>query len=508
MSFRGRLILGVAAIEGVFLALLVGSALELMHHAARVGRFADGFAPLVAVGALRLGLVAAALVALSAAISGLLGAHLTRQLSDIRRAAAAVARGEFDVRLAERGPSDLRAVARAVNAMSAEIAQLQGDLRRQLADRTRTLNSTFAHLTQGVAIFDADGRLVASNAAMAEMFAMPPGFLAPGVRLDDLVDFHQSQQPASDSDEAARMEAACRERRWRGPTFAFELPFPDGRCIKVERTRLPDGGFIGTHQDVTSEREQQRKVLHAAKLATLGELATATAHELNQPLNVIRLAADNARSRLEAGRATDEFLAAKLERISDQTARAAAIIDHMRVFGRKPVDPPRLFDIGDSVRSAADFFTETARLQGVELSVAAPSGLIATGHPVLIEQVVANLLSNAVAAFGGPSAGAQRLVRIEVAPLGRHEVRVEVCDNAGGIPDHILPRLFEPFFTTKPSGQGTGLGLSISYGIISDMGGRLEARNVDGGAQFRFDLPLAEAASGGRSDRLTEEITA
>ncbi len=441
-----------------------------------------------AFGGIRLKLVAGGLLLLllSSAISWVFARHLSQHLRGIRKAARRISGGVFDVSIPVAGPTEFRAVAKAINTMTARVGELHNELHQNLADRTHALESTFDHMTAGVAIFDAEGHLLARNPPFAALTNIPDDASRIGATLDELVDFHATLG-AYESVEGRQMELLCRNRSWQGPSFAFELPLPGGRTISVRRTRLPDGGFIAIHEDVTREREDQRRLLHAAKLSTLGELATATAHELNQPLNVIRLSADNARARIVAGTATDDYLAMKFGRIAEQTERAAAIIDHMRIFGRKPEKKPELFDLGEAVRSAVEFFTETARLNGYALDLTITPGLLVKGHPALIEQVVANLISNALAAFRTTGVAEPRL-RISVMEMAGRAV-AEVADNAGGVPEHLLPRIFEPFFTTKSGGEGTGLGLSISYGIISDMSGSLSVRNEDGGAIFSFELP-------------------
>lgn len=596
MTFRARLILGIAAIEGVFLVALVGAVLILggriadqrmkvqagakvhlatillrdsvasndavaVRHLARemidggevvsVKVFDRSGAILAAVGGagapprqilrerrpivddgdvvgavtvevsrdlmdqtltaayLGLGLTASTLLLLSGCASWMFGRHLARQLKVLRSSAEAVADGEYDIRLDETGPSEFAAVASAMNVMAAQIGKAHAEVSHDLADRKRALAFTFRHMTQGVAIFDAEGRLVEANDTFPDLIGLPKDAVVPGAGLDALVDIHAMADAYTGGVEGVKMEALCRSRDWLGPTMAFELPFPDGRSVAVQRTRLPDGGFIAIHEDVTRRRQDERRLLHAAKLTTLGRLATAAAHELNQPLNVIRLSADNAAARLAGGGATPDYLAEKLARISAQTERAARIIDHMRIFGRKPAEAPTLFDLGEAVRSAAEFFGETARLKGFQFDLSLEPGLLVSGHPALIEQVIANILSNALAALASTGA-ASPTVEIRAARRGG-TVRVEIADNAGGVPVAVLPHIFEPFFTTKSDREGTGLGLSISYGIISDMGGRLEAENRDGGAVFSFELPsspktLSEPIIRGSDERVPDRI--
>ena len=478
-------------------------AVPIVHNGKRVGTIVtiarNGFLD-KGFGSVRLKLVVGGLLLLllSSLVSWAFVHHLSQHLRVIRKAARRISGGVFDVSIPVTGPIEFRAAARAMNTMGARIGELHDELHRTLADRTHALESTFDNMAAGVAIFDAEGHLLTRNPTFAVLTGVPDDVFGIGATLDGIVDFHASLG-AYDSAEGRQIELLCRCRRWPGPSFAFELPFPDGHIISVRRTRLPDGGFIAIHEDVTRERDDQRRLLHAAKLATLGELATATAHELNQPLNVIRLSADNARARIIAGTATDDYLVMKFGRIAEQAERAAAIIDHMRVFGRKPEEKSELFDLGEAVRSAVEFFTETARLEGYLLDFTITPGLTVRGYPALIEQVVANLISNALATFRRADVAEPRL-RISVTGTAGRAV-AEVADNAGGIPEHLLSRIFEPFFTTKPGGEGTGLGLSISYGIISDMCGRLSVRNEDGGATFSFALPIDTALDlAGRPD--------
>ncbi|MBO9712437.1 ATP-binding protein [Sphingomonas sp.] len=436
-------------------------------------------------------LLALVLLGASAIASWQFSRYLSRHLRAVRKTAERIRGGAFGATLEPRGAPDLRAVSEAINAMSLRLAELHAGQQAVIEERTRTLQSTFEHMAEGVAIFDAAGRLRASNPNFAGLAGLPPQS-GDGITLAGLVDMHAAAG-AYAAPEMAPFETLCRATEWDGPSLAFEMPMGD-RIVAIRRTRLPDGGFIAIHEDVTRQRADQRRLLHGAKLATLGELATVTAHELNQPLNVIRLTADNARARVAEGRAEPDYLEQKLARIAEQTARAAAIIDHMRVFGRKPAEQPRPFDLGEAVRSAVGFFGETARLDGCAVELDIADGVMVRGHPSLIEQVVANLVSNALGAFRTNRTERPRLrIRVHKVESG---AEVTVSDNGGGIPAEVLPHIFEPFFTTKGAQEGTGLGLSISYGIVGDMGGQLSAANLGDGTSFAFVLPLCAEAGG------------
>jgi C4-dicarboxylate-specific signal transduction histidine kinase len=258
-------------------------------------------------------------------------------------------------------------------------------------------------------------------------------------------------------------------------------------------------GVVGIGQDITelnqvrSEQESERKeaaaqIIQASKLATLGEMSTSVAHELNQPLNVIRMAAGNSRRKISKGTADPEYLNDKLIRIEEQTARAAAIIDHMRMFGRKAEEHPKLIDPRNVVTNALELIGEQLRLDGVEIVTEFPEGCSSVlGHAIQMEQVILNLLTNARDAMAERNAEAKITLRVFEDDEGVH---VTSEDTGGGIPDETLHRIFEPFYTTKEMGKGTGLGLSVCYGIIHDMNGTIVAENINDGARFTVTFPI------------------
>jgi PAS domain S-box-containing protein len=257
-------------------------------------------------------------------------------------------------------------------------------------------------------------------------------------------------------------------------------------------------GVVGVGQDITElnqvrvEQERERKeaaaqIIQASKLATLGEMATSVAHELNQPLNVIRMAAGNSRRKISKGTADLQYLTDKLQRIEEQTARAAAIIDHMRMFGRKAKENPQPIDPREVVTNALALMGEQLRLAGIEIvTELAQDCPFILGHTIQMEQVVLNLLTNARDALAERDGEAKITVRVFEDDKGVH---ITSEDTGGGIPEDVLPRIFEPFYTTKEMGKGTGLGLSVSYGIIRDMNGTIIAENIDGGTRFTVTLP-------------------
>lgn len=257
--------------------------------------------------------------------------------------------------------------------------------------------------------------------------------------------------------------------------------------------------LLVTLQDITESKNINRQLIQASKLATLGEMATGVVHELNQPLNVIRIAAENSRRRLKDGDFEPEYYEKKLQRITDQTLRAAAIMNHLRVFGREANEPSELIDPSKALKSALDLVREDLRHSEVETTTTILKNCpLVHGHLIQLEQALLNIILNARDAMDDNGGKKHLDLHIE---QKNNTALIIIEDTGGGIPEDKLARIFEPFFTTKEVGKGTGLGLSIAYGIIQGMGGSIAAENysrVDessklktpDGARFIIGLPL------------------
>ncbi|MFT7007722.1 MAG: PAS domain S-box-containing protein [Colwellia sp.] len=251
-------------------------------------------------------------------------------------------------------------------------------------------------------------------------------------------------------------------------------------------------GVIGVGQDITDRKFAEAQVIQASKLATLGEMATSVAHELNQPLHVIRLSSGNVIRKLQKKPETLEpaYLTQKLERIMQQTERASAIIDHMRMFGRKASEDAYSVDLCLTLNSALSLVSEQLRLAEIDVVINTPNQCSAVlGHQVQLEQVFLNLLTNAQDAIKSLSSCNNKVIKIDVVDTTKN-IEITVENIGPQIPEAIIERIFEPFYTTKEIGKGTGLGLSVSYGIVRDMKGEISVTNTEHGVSFLITLPI------------------
>lgn len=280
-------------------------------------------------------------------------------------------------------------------------------------------------------------------------------------------------------------------RRKDGSSFPIELAVGE---VRQGGRRL----FTGFVRDIT-ERQQTRQRLqelqaalsHVSRVSEMGQMASALAHEISQPLaaasNYLQ-AARLLRDRREAGEA--ERLAEAIDRAAAQVTRAAQILQRLRGFIRKSEPEQQVEAIGVLIEEASAIALVGAHERGVTVHLRAATGLPAVFvDRIQIQQVIVNLVRNAIEAM---DAGPRRELTIEAGlstTSGR--VGIRVIDTGPGLAPEVAERLFQPFVTTKE--QGMGVGLSICRSIVQGHGGELRvAPNPSGGTIFSFDLPAAE----------------
>jgi C4-dicarboxylate-specific signal transduction histidine kinase len=242
-------------------------------------------------------------------------------------------------------------------------------------------------------------------------------------------------------------------------------------------------------------RDKQEQLVQAGKLATLGELTTGIAHELNNPLNNIGLFVGNAIDLMMLGGADRERFLEELDSAMQQVRKASEIISHLRTFGRAAPVTREPVAINEVIRRSLSLMQEQMRLRQIEVQVdLCASDPVVVGSAIQLEQVFINLLTNARDAV---ARAPERVVSIQCG-LTEDFAELSVSDTGPGIPVELEQRIFDPFFTTKEVGKGTGLGLSITYGILKEHHGTIwVAKNPPGeGATFVVQLPLAKEATG------------
>lgn len=245
-------------------------------------------------------------------------------------------------------------------------------------------------------------------------------------------------------------------------------------------------------------RATQSELVHAGKMAALGQMSAGMVHELNQPLGAMRTLSDNACVLLDQERLGD--VRGNLQRIAHLVDRLGRLTHQLKAFAHKASPSREPVDLRQAVSNAQFLVSQRLRDNGVEMNVEVPPGLRVMAEEARLEQVLVNLLVNAIDAMAGSATRSVRVVA-EVSDPESHTCIIQVCDSGPGIRADILPRLFEPFITSKPAGSGLGLGLMISAHILRECGGALRAHNmVGGGACFAIELSVATMREGVASE--------
>src|SRR5436853_2544596 len=267
--------------------------------------------------------------------------------------------------------------------------------------------------------------------------------------------------------------------------------------LRLEASRKAMIHIMGDLRETTAEmqrreqelREKQEQLVQAGKLATLGELTTGVAHELNNPLNNIDLFVGNAVDLIELAVTEKEQIVGELHHAMQQVSKATEIISHLRTFGRAAPVSREPTSLREVIERALSLMREQLRLREIEVTVdLGPEEPVVLGNAIQLEQVFIDLLTNARDAV---AEAPRKAIRIS-GSTGSGAVEVSLADSGHGIPPGLERRIFDPFFPTKEVGKGTGLGLSITYGIINEQGGTISVVSPPGeGATFPIHLPLA-----------------
>lgn len=368
-----------------------------------------------------------------------------------------------------------------------ERKQMEAELRRSQA----TLSAIIESSSDPIVALDRQWQLVAMNAATAALIPALIGTLPP-------MHAHLGPIPA---DFAAPWRALI-ERALAGERFTVERALPVGdaaRHFSISfNPTVQDGTVTGvaifgretteTRRAEERVRQHQAELAHVLRLHTMGEMAASLAHEVNQPLGAIANYAQGARNRIRAGDVDLPSLLAAVEDIASQALRAGEITRRVREMLRKEDESRVPVDLADVVAAVLAIVEATARrLEVTVVAHLAPGPLPVLADRIQIEQVVLNLLLNALdaAAAGAPP----RRVAVRVGTTG-DLVEVAVSDSGWGVDTAHAAQIFEPFFTTKAG--GLGMGLAISRSIVDAHDGALWLEPAPGpGATFRFTLPRA-----------------
>ena len=360
-----------------------------------------------------------------------------------------------------------------------EARATEKELREFYLTEKMKLTTVIESLSEGLLVLDEQNRVVSCNRAADE--------ITEWLVADRLGQTLEAVFP--------EMERGLRSNV--GSLQNFEITFRtrQGRDLllsaNVVRLRDSEGRAVGrvvTFRDSTEEKRRTELFHRTEKLAAIGQLSAGVAHELNTPLGSVL---GYARLLLKE-KTLSAAQRAWAEIIAEQVKKSSGIIQGLLRFARQSDPARRCLEqcrINDIIQQTLPLVTTEATKRKIELETDLQPLPEITADPRELEQVVLNLIMNALQAIG-----TKGRVRIVTRHVGSRVV-MKVEDNGPGIPEPIRLRIFDPFYTTKPLGEGTGLGLSICSGIVSDLGGALDVTSVEGeGATFILSLPVATEA--------------
>ena len=310
-------------------------------------------------------------------------------------------------------------------------------------------------------------------------------------------------QIAHPGDRARVREALLQTAEDGRPAIEFRVQHGDGKTRWIAHTSIITKTRNGSHeslevfQDVTEQRMAIEVMQQSSRLLTLGELAAGLAHEINQPLSVIRLSAYNASNRIDRGdgEIDADYVKKKLHRIVDQVERTERLTEQMKVFSRADsTGSSGSFSISAALESIKNMIRKELYVNRVDLNCKLPvDDVNVSGSTELLEQALMNIILNARDAINDAMRrGDIDRGRIDIsveAILRTRRVQINIADNGGGVSADIMDTMFAPFVTTKPPGKGTGLGLWISSALVTRLGGTITFQNSKDGAVFSVQIP-------------------
>ena len=429
---------------------------------------------------------AVAIVGISLTIGLFIQRFVSRPVKHLLRGTERVAAGDLSTPLEIASANEIGILARSFDQMTQRLQ----DSEQELKASEEKYRSLFENDPNPIFVFDRSSfQIIDANIRATEKY---------GYSKEELL--KMSFRDLGDPEDAEKIKSLVVEACISLPKVRHRKK--DGSIMHVDihscpRVHLGEDVIIANIADISDSIQAEAQLIQASKMATLGEMSAGVAHELNQPLNAIRIGSDLLKKMVERGETLEPDLTGKVSReIGAQVLRAASIINHLREFGRKSEpDEVEKVNINKPITEVFTVLGQQLKLKQIKVNLDLDENLPAVyGVSNRLEQVFINLVMNARDAIEEMLEKGSKKEREGLLSIRTYEekgmVVAVVRDNGIGMPERIKEKIFEPFFTTKEVGRGTGLGLSISYGIVKDYEGTIEVESMPGsGTIFKITFP-------------------
>lgn len=427
-----------------------------------------------------------AILAISLTIGLFIQRFVSRPVKHLLRGTERVAAGDLSTPLEISSANEIGILASSFDQMT---QRLQGS-EQELKASEEKYRSLFDNDPNPIFVFDRSTfQIIDANIRASEKYGYSKEELLQ-MSFRDLGDPEDAEKIRASVVEACIFLPKVRHRKKDGSRMHVDIH-------SCPRVHLGEDVIIANIADISDSIQAEAQLIQASKMATLGEMSAGVAHELNQPLNAIRIGSDLLKKMVDRGERLEPDLAGKVSReISAQVERAANIINHLREFGRKSEsDELEKVNINKPIRDVFTVLGQQLKLRQIKVNLDLDENLPPVyGVNNRLEQVFINLVMNARDAIEEMLEKSYEKEREGLLTIRTYQEKGRVVavvrDNGIGMPERVKEKVFEPFFTTKDLGRGTGLGLSISYGIIKDYEGTIEVESMPGsGTIFKISLP-------------------
>ncbi len=432
-------------------------------------------------------------------ISHRLSGYITRPITKLTHVADEISRGNFDIQPATDlaiGPGRVKDEVRQLSNSFINMTNRIKESQARLTESESKYRSLFTSGPDPVFVLDRrDLTILSANPSAEETYGYRQGELIdqPFTRLGPF-EPDPEMFTGTGSEDKGTVYAAGSKVRYQKKNG--EVLYVN---VHASPTRFQDrDALIVATTDITEMVEKDSQLIQASKMTTLGEMSAGIAHEINQPLNAIKMGSEFLEMMIEKNeRIPEADLVQVVGEVSRQVDRAETIIRRLRDFGRKTDFSKEKVMINDPVTSVLDIIGRQLRLQNIDIHLELGNNLPPIlAHHNRIEQVIFNLLTNARDAINlkDDSGITDDMREIVIKSyLQADRVMIAVSDTGIGIDQPIKERIFEAFFTTKKMGEGMGLGLSITNGIVKDYGGTIHIESTKlKGTRFILSFPVAD----------------